>query len=115
MKFGAKMVVMGVRIAQELSALGIQQVKPLIELARDARSGEEAAAKNAAIEAAQGAAAMVQQNLTPYLANMTKPAETNPMQSMMARTMGPIIERLMGGLLPGMGPQEPSGWTKKQE
>ncbi len=115
MKFGARMVVMGVRIAQELSALGIQQVKPLIELSRDARSGEEAAAKNAAIEAATGAAAMIQQNLTPYLANMSKPAEANPMQSMMARTMGPIIERLMGGLLPGMGPQEPSGWSKRSE
>lgn len=115
MKFGAKMVVMGVRIAQELSALGIQQVKPLIELARDARSGEEAAAKNAATEAAVSAAAMIQQNLTPYLANMTKPAEANPMQGMMVRTMEPIIQRLMGGLIPGMGPQQAQGWTRKQE
>jgi len=115
MKFGAKMVVMGVRIAQELSALGIQQVKPLIELSRDARSGEEAAAKNAAIEAATGAAAMIQQNLTPYLANMGKTPEANPMQSMMVRTMEPIIKRLMGGLIPGMGPQQAEGWTRKQE
>ncbi len=116
MKFGARMVVMGVRIAQELSALGIQQVKPLIELARDARSGEEAAAKNAAIEAAQGAASLVQQNLAPYLANIGKSAETNPMQGMMARTMEPIIQRLMGGLLPGgAGPQQATGWSKRSE
>ncbi len=116
MKFGARMVVMGVRIAQELSALGIQQVKPLIELSRDARSGEEAAAKNAAMEAATGAAAMIQQNLTPYLANMTKPPEANPMQGMMVRTMGPLMERLMSGLLPGgAGPQQAVGWTKRQE
>jgi len=115
MKFGARMVVMGVRIAQELSALGIQQVKPLIELSRDARSGEEAAAKNAAIEAATGAAAMIQQNLAPYLANMGKAPETNPMQGMMVRTMEPIIQKLMGSLIPGMGPQQAQGWTRKQE
>ncbi len=115
MKFGARMVVMGVRIAQELSALGIQQVKPLIELARDARSGEEAAAKNAAGEAAMAAAAMIQQNLTPYLANISKPTEVSPMQSMMVRTMEPIIQRLMGGLIPGGTAPQAEGWTKRQE
>jgi len=115
MKFGAKMVVMGVRIAQELSALGIQQARPLVEMARDMRSGEAAAAKGAATEAAMGAAAMIQQNLAPYLANIGKPAEANPMQGMMVRTMEPIIQRLMGGLVPGMGPQQAPGWTRKQE
>ncbi len=115
MKFGARMVVMGVRIAQELSALGIQQVKPLIELSRDARMGEEGAAKSAATEAAMSAASMVQQNLVPYLANIGKPAEANPMQGMMVRTMEPIIQRLMGGLIPGGGPQQAQGWTKRQE
>ncbi len=115
MKFGARMVVMGVRIAQELSALGIQQVKPLIELSRDARMGEEGAAKSAATEAAMSAASMVQQNLAPYLANIGKPAEANPMQGMMVRTMEPIIQKLMGGLIPGMGPQQAAGWTKRQE
>lgn len=115
MKFGARMVVMGVRIAQELSALGTQQAKPLIDMARDMRSGEAAAAKGAATEAAMGAAALIQQNLAPYLANINKPAEANPMKSMMARTMGPIIERLMSGLLPGGTAPQAEGWTKKQE
>ncbi len=115
MKFGASIVVLGVRIAQELSAIGVQQAKPLVEMARDMRSGEAAAAKSAATEAAVGAAAMIQQNLTPYLANIGKTPEANPMQGMMVRTMEPIIQRLMGGLVPGMGPQQAAGWTRKQE
>lgn len=115
MKFGASIVVLGVRIAQELSNLGVQQARPLVEMARDMRSGEAAAAKSAATEAAVGAAAMIQQNLQPYLANIGKTPEANPMQGMMVRTMEPIIQRLMGGLVPGAGPQQAAGWTRKQE
>jgi len=118
MKFGASVVVMGVRIAQELSSIGIQQARPLVEMARDMRSGEAMAAKNAAGEAAMMAAGQVQQNLAPYLANLGKPAAApsdNPMKDMMVRMMEPIMTRMMGSIMPGMGPSTAPGWTKTQE
>jgi len=115
LKFGANIVVLGVRIAQELSAVGVQQAKPLIDMAKDMRSGEAAAAREAAGEAAMLAASQIQQNLQPYLANMAKPAEVDPMKSMMARTMEPIIQRLMGSMIPGAAPASPEGWTKRTE
>lgn len=124
MKYGAKMVMVGVRIAQELSTIGVQQARPLIELAREQRAGEEAAAERASIEAANEAADRaanrVMGEVAPYLAKIKelsdKPRSDDPMKQIMAETMGPIMKRLISGLLPGMAGEEsdaPSGWTKE--
>ena len=116
LKFGANIIVLGVRIAQELSNLGVQQARPLIEMAKSMREGEAIAAKGAAGEAAMAAAALVQQNLQPYLANLNKPpAGPNPMQEMMSRVMEPMMGRMMSTLIPGAGPTEAAGWTRKIE
>ena len=124
MKAGAGLVVIGVRIAQELSAIGIGQVKPLIDLTRTVREGEAAAAKSAAIEAAQEAAQMVGHDLAPYLDAMAKARASipgaNPMQEMMYRvmsnTMEPIMTSIMSKFIPGFVPQqaEASGWTRRK-
>jgi len=116
LKFGANMIVLGVRVAQELSNLGVQQARPLIELSKEMRTGEAAAAKSAATEAAMTTAALVQQNMMPYLSNIPKAdAGADPMKAMMARTMGPILERLMSGIIPGGEKPIPTGWSKRQE
>lgn len=115
-KFGASMIVLGVRVAQELTNLGVQQAKPIMEMAKTMREGEAMAAKGAAGEAAMTAAALVQQNLQPYLANLSKPpAGPNPMQEMMARLMEPAIQQMVSKMMPGMGPSTPSGWAKRTE
>ncbi len=115
MKFGMTVLTLGVRIAQELTNAGVQQAKPLIEMAKDMRAGEVAAAKNAAGEAAMLAAATVQQNMAPTLAALTESQKStgpNPMGGMMARTMEPIMQRMMNQLLPGGEAPIPSGWKK---
>lgn len=115
MKFGASIVVLGVRIAQELSGIGIQQARPLVEMARDMRSGEAAAAKNAAAEAAMLAAAQIQQNLAPLLAGLGRAQETDPMKSMMVRTMEPLFKNMLSRIMPGMASGDPAGWSRRQE
>jgi len=117
-KFGASMIILGVRVAQELSSVGIQQAKPLIDMSKSMREGEALAAKSAAGEAAMEAAGMVQQSLMPYLANISKtPAGADPMKAMMVRVMEPMMTNMMSKVLPGMavGPENqlPEGWTKK--
>ena len=124
MKFGMMSIISGIRIAQELSQIGVQQARPLVEMARDMRSGEAAAARAAAIEAAGDAAGQVQNNLAPFLSQMDsrlssieKPRTGNPMQDMMVRMMEPIMQQTMQKLMPGMKPGQigPPGWTTEQE
>lgn len=142
-QFGMEIVVLGVRVAQELSAIGVQQAKPLVEMARDMRAGETAAAKTAAGEAAMGAAAAIHSDLAPVLAQMldaqrsqaaasTEAARTkmgNPMQDMMMEAVRPqfqnAINRMMGTLTGGAAgapgaaqptePDLPAGWVRKEE
>jgi hypothetical protein len=120
MKFGMTVLTLGVRVAQELTNMGVQQARPIIEMARDMRMGEAAAAKSAAGEAASLAAAEVQQNMAPYLmkiAEMGKAGgEADPIKAMMVRTMEPMIQRMVAQFMPGMaGQQTPTGWTRKKE
>lgn len=121
MKFGMTVLTLGVRVAQELSNMGVQQARPLVEMARDMRSGEAAAAKSAAGEAAMLAAGAVQQSMSPLLAQIAEQNRTSgpdPVKGMMVRTMEPLMKNLMGRMLPGMGKQEqgpPEGWVRKTE
>lgn len=111
MKFGASMIVLGVRIAQELSTIGIQQAKPLLDMAKDMRSGEALAAKSASYEAAAMAAAEVHKDLAPDLAAIAAQAGSsgdNPMMGMFARSIEPLFKNVMskmmtGPLMGGMG------------
>lgn len=139
MKFGMTMTVLGVRLAQELSGVGISQAKPLLEMAKDMRSGEAAAAKSASQEASMAAAETVMQNIMPQIAQLGSAVNAledkvsagkapNPMQKMMMDTMQPIMSNLMGKLMPMLGggqvnqgqPQQsassaPDGWTASEE
>jgi len=121
LKFGATMIVLGVRVAQELSNLGVQQARPIMEMAKTMREGETAAAKTAASDAAIEAAGLVAQQFGPAIAGLSKPPSgPNPMQEMMTRLMEPVIQQAIGKMMPGVGGvggaaggQLPSGWTRK--
>lgn len=124
MKFGMNCIIAGVRIAQELSNIGVQQAKPLVDMAKDMRSGEALAAKTAALEAAADAAGQVQNNLAPFLAQMDsrlssieKPRTGNPMQDMMVRMIEPIMNQTIQKIMPGMKTDQlgPPGWTTERE
>jgi hypothetical protein len=136
MKFGASMVIMGVRIGQDLAAAGIQYAKPLIELAKDMRAGEVAAAEmastDAAHDAAQEAAGVVMEQVSPYLIKLkeleekeaeraTPTASNGEMRGMMMEMMKPLLKRITNKLthVPEGTDLEavPDGWTveKKKE
>lgn len=128
-KFGMSLIVLGVRVAQELSGIGITQAKPILDMAKSMREGEGIAAKNAAGEAAMEAAGMVQQSLMPILANLQGGmggGGGDPLKAMMVRTMEPIMQKLMGStmgkLLPGTSPPQITegqgkieGWSRRSE
>jgi hypothetical protein len=120
LKFGASMLVLGVRVAQELGNMGMQQVNPIIAMATAMRAGEAAAAKESAAEAAMLAAEEVGDKLMPVIASLrTKDAATtDPMRKMMTDMMQPMMQRIMGMFMPAMGGQAdsvPQGWTRRQE
>ena len=138
MKFGLSVAVLGIRMAQELSGIGITQAKPILEMAKSMREGEAIASKSAANQAAAEAAGQVQDALMPYLANLQNQREPavggNPMQNMMAKIMQPVMQQLMtsamGRLAPGSTPpgipspgqttpddgtESPEGWSRRTE
>ena len=128
MKFGMSVVTLGIRMAQELSGIGVMQAKPLLDMAKSMREGESMAAKNAAGEAAMEAASLVSSQMMPILNSLTQatPAGQDPMKAMMVRAMEPIVQKMMGGLVGGLlpgGKQQPQlapgqpteGWTHRTE
>jgi len=117
MKFGASMLVLGVRVAQELGNMGLQQARPIMDMANAMRQGEAEAAKTSAAEAAMLAAEQVKSDMTPLIATLSKVSPSgDPMRDMVARVTEPILQRLMSMAIPGAGQQSgtPSGWTRKQ-
>ena len=124
-KFGMSLLVVGVRLAQEMSTIGVQQAKPLVNMAREMRAGEEAAAKSASQDAAAKVGGMLMGSLDPRLAALEgrvgeigRVSSGNPMLDMMARIFEPYLKNVLAGL-PGMvGPQAlqaPEGWTIREE
>lgn len=120
-KTGIHMTILGVRIAQELSTIGINQARPLLQMAQDMRKGEEVASKRASSEAAEEAAARVYNMIAPMLAEREKPTpvSTNPFMDMMARSMEPVIKKIMGSFV-GVQPDSssmsaPHGWSVREE
>lgn len=134
LEFGMNMIILGVRVAQELSAIGVQQARPLVDMARDMRAGELAAAKAGAQEAGREAAVTVGKEIMPAvmsldqrLSEMERPASTDPVKAMMVKIMEPIIQNTMKafmppgmqnvlpGTKPGEGVSLPDGWEVTHE
>ena len=131
-KFGASLIVLGVRVAQELSAVGIQQAKPLIEMSREMRAGEVQAAKSASIEAAESVGNQVYGALQPTITQVAElteqmgklkqddkqSANADPFRQMLIKQMEPLFTAMIQKLIPGapgMSNNAPSGWVKETE
>ena len=130
MKFGMSLIVIGTRLAQELSAIGIAQARPLIGMSREMRSGEESAAKAAATDVLQKVGGGILGEVVPRLEELkardtrdqspTEGSDENPMRGMMMRLMEPLMQSAISKITPalGGGPQQPalpSGWTQTTE
>lgn len=119
MRFGMLAIVTGVRIGQELSQIGVQQARPLVDMARDMRQGEISAARSAATEAATMAAGQVQEGLAPYLMQLAErsrePTGPNPVANLMAETMRPLLTNFISKFLPQGTQGARSPWPRKKE
>ena len=113
-EYGVRSVLVGVRVAQELSAMGVQQAVPIIKMAQEMRESEGQAAKIIAAELA-GATLEGNRDLKAALQQLGSQIQTsgpNPMASMMAGVMQPVLGQamqqmmgsFMGGAMPGAMP-----------
>lgn len=128
LKFGMSLVILGVRVAQELSAIGVTQAKPIVDMAKSMREGEAVAAKAAATSAASEVADMMSEQFVPILAglqggqnallqkadnnnnnNPALPPGTDPMKAMMAKTMQPFYQNMMNMMMGTMTKMIPGG------
>jgi hypothetical protein len=112
-EYGVRSVLVGVRVAQELSAMGVQQAVPIIKMAQEMREAEGQAAKVIASELAEATlegnkdlkAALGQ------LGNQMQVSGPNPFASMMAGVMQPVLgqvmQKVMGSFLGQAAPGAP--------
>ncbi|MBW2109820.1 MAG: hypothetical protein JRI36_14340, partial [Deltaproteobacteria bacterium] len=99
-EYGMKSILIGVRVAQELSKMGIDQAGPIIRMAQELRQSEGQVAKDTG--AAMGAE--LAGRMFDYLEDkLPKKADIamapDPMKGLMARTMETLINKLTGQML----------------
>lgn len=114
--YGMRSILIGVRIAQELSSMGIAQAWPMLAMAKELRMGD-----NQALQAANAASERVLANVMPQLAslrasvNTPKPptapppktvdeAFVRPINKIMERMVDMTMDRMMPGLSSGKNP-----------
>jgi len=108
----AKMIVGGVRIAQELSRMGIAQASPIIRMAGEMDKAKGASAKEAGTAAAESMA----QQMIEYLQSKEQKTDkvdiasvNDPMKGMMARQMERMMDRMQDTMFTQPGqPVKPS-------
>lgn len=96
-EYGIRSVLVGVRVAQELSAMGVQQAVPIIKMAQEMREAEGQAAKIIAAELAE-ATLEGNKDLKAALGQLGErmtAASPNPFASMMAGVMQPVLGQVM--------------------
>jgi hypothetical protein len=110
-EYGVRSVLVGVRVAQELSAMGVQQAMPLIKMAQEMRESEAQAAK---ILAGEFAEATLEANkdlkgAIMGLGNQITASGPNPFASMMAQGMSPVFSQAFQGLMKYFGGKSGEG------
>jgi hypothetical protein len=110
-EYGVRSVLVGVRVAQELSAMGVQQAMPLIKMAQEMRESEAQAAK---ILAGEFAEATLEGNkelkgAITALGNQITASGPNPFASMFAQGMSPVFSQAFQGLMKYFGGKQGVG------
>jgi len=102
--YGMKALVAGVRLAQELSQMGISQASPVIRMAQELRAGAGESAREAGQVAAENALAGAME----YLAQQ-KPGKVDiatvrdPMAGIFARALEPAMTQALGKAFSAFG------------
>ncbi len=114
MRYEALNIIRGIRMAQELSKMGIDQATPVIRMAQEMRATEGKAADEAAMKAAAGVGAQILPAVEALRTQIATSGE-NPMASMMMTLMMPSMQQaaqqlagLFGKTQPG-APGQPGG------
>lgn len=126
--YGMHALVAGVRLAQELSQMGIAQASPVIKMATEMRKAEGQSAQEAGQVAAENALAGAIQYLSEQGKKVDIATVPNPMMGIFARAMEPALTQVfarMTGMFAGQpaqvgqqsqpGSQLPPGWTTVEE
>lgn len=109
-RHGLLVVILGVRLAQELSSMGITQAAPLIQMAREMRQTEAHAARTAAEEAARKAAHAVAETIAKTAAAAPRDIASapNPLEGLMSRYLEryltPFLEQALAPAVPNPNP-----------
>jgi len=100
-EYGMKSILIGVRVAQELSKMGIDQATPIIRMAQQMSPDTSRVAQETG--AAMGEA--LASKMFDYLEKKPQKADiatvSDPMKGLAARMMELVMNRLMGGLMGG--------------
>lgn len=107
--YGMRALVAGVRLAQELSQMGIAQASPVIRMATEMRKAEGMSAQEAGQVAAENALAGAIQYLSQQQPKADIATVPNPMQGMLARMVEQMFSRMFGMGQPQDGQQQPGG------
>jgi len=114
MRYEALNVIRGIRLAQELTKLGIDQATPLIRMAQEMRQTEGQAAKEAAMQAAAGVGAQILPEVEALKSQIAASGE-NPMASMMMTLMMPSMQQAAKQLAGLFGATQPGGTGQPTE
>ena len=116
--YGMTSIYIGVRIAQELSKMGIDQATPIIKMAQEMRQTEGQVAKETGMAMGETIAGKLfdfMENRLPQKADIATVPQ--PFQGMFARAMENVINNLVNRTM-GMQPGQvslPPGWTDKRQ
>lgn len=123
MRYEALNVIRGIRLAQELTKMGIDQATPMIKMAQEMRAAEGKAADEAARIAAASVGAQIMPRIDQLAAQVAGGGE-NPMAGLIMTLMQPAFQqaaqqlaKLFGATQPGQtqpqteGEQQPPGQT----
>ena len=109
--YGMKSILIGVKIAQELSKMGIEQAGPIIKMAQEMRQTEGQVAKETGIamggEIASRMFDLIEQRLPQGGGKADIATTAKPMEGLMARTIEMMMNRMEGmmfGVKPGLTP-----------
>lgn len=96
-EYGMKSILIGVRVAQELSKMGIDQATPIIKMAQEMRQTEGQVARDTGIAMGETIAGKLFDLIEQRLPQKPDIAQApNPMKGLMARTMETVMNQLMG-------------------
>jgi len=92
MRYEAMNVIRGIRLAQELSKMAIDQASPVIRMAQEMRAAEGKSADEAAMKAAAGVGAQILPRIDQLAAQVAGSGE-NPMAGLMMSLMTPAFQQ----------------------